>query len=91
MASRIEFAPGVEKQLDRAGPENARRILRFLRDRVAAADDPRTLGKPLKGKFSELWRYRAGDFRILCEIDVRKPLVLVLHIGHRREIYRQAR
>ncbi len=49
--------------------------------------DPRTLGKPLKGRFSELWRYRVGDYRVVCELRDELLVVLVVRIGHRRGVY----
>ncbi len=57
-------------------------------ERVAPSDDPRELGMALKGSLGDLWRYRVGDFRILCDIQDRKVTILVLQIGNRREVYR---
>jgi mRNA interferase RelE/StbE len=58
-------------------------------ERVAKLENPRSLGQALQGsKFGEYWRYRVGDFRIVCEIQDKKVVVLVLRVGHRREIYR---
>jgi mRNA interferase RelE/StbE len=57
-------------------------------ERVAPSDDPRELGKVLKGSFGDLWRYRVGDFRALCDIQNEVSTVLVLQIGNRREVYR---
>lgn len=51
-------------------------------------DDPRTLAKPLQGEYGELWRYRVGPYRIICEIRDSELIVLVLRVGHRREVYR---
>jgi len=63
--------------------------VRFLRERVSRLDDPRTIGEPLKGsRFAGLWRYRAGDYRILCDIQDERVTVLVVLMGHRREMYR---
>lgn len=58
-------------------------------ERVARLDDPRSIGQALSGpQFGCYWRYRVGDYRTVCEIQEKKIVVLVLHIGHRREIYR---
>jgi len=54
---------------------------------MAALDDPRELGKPLKGGLSQLWRYRFGDFRVICELHDDALVVLVIRIGHRRDVY----
>ena len=89
MAWTIDFTPEAAKALSRLGAQAQTRIVRFLRDRVAPADNPRALGEPLKGsRFSGLWRYRAGDYRILCEIEDERVRVLVVLLGHRREIYK---
>jgi len=64
-------------------------VLRFLADRVQGSDDPRTLGEALKGPVvGRYWKYRVGDYRIICDIQDALLLVLVVRIGHRREIYR---
>lgn len=51
-------------------------------------EDPRQLGKPLQGRLSELWCYRVGDYRLVCELRDEALVVLVVRIGHRREVYR---
>jgi len=66
----------------------ARRVLDFVDDRVAMQEDARTLGKALSGALGTLWRYRAGDFRAICEIQDRAKIVLVLQIGNRGKTYR---
>ena len=88
MAWTIEFDPRVEKDLRRIGPQAARRILDYLRDRVAMLDDPRQLGQPLKGPLAALWRYRVGDYRVVCELRDEVLVVLVLRVGHRKAVYR---
>lgn len=86
MAWRIEFAPGAAKDLSRLEREDARRILAFLKEWVLK--DPRSLGGPLHGPaYGELWRYRVGDFRILCRLEDGMWTVLVVRIGHRRDVY----
>ena len=51
-------------------------------------EDPRSTGKALKGNLSKLWRYRVGDYRLVCDIEDQKILITVLRVGHRREIYK---
>ncbi len=82
----IEFTPDAAKQLEKLGKENAKRILTFLRERVQP--DPRQPGKMLKGSQREFWRYRVGDYRILAHIEETRFVVLVVKLGHRKEIYR---
>lgn len=87
MAWKIEFDQDVEKDLKKIDSQTQRRIFDYLRQRVATNPDPRTLGKPLRGKLSGLFRYRVGDYRIICQIDDQAVLVVVITIGHRKEIY----
>jgi mRNA interferase RelE/StbE len=89
LAWQIEFTPEAEKQLAKIDRQPAKRIIHFLRERVAIAEDPRRLGKALKGVLREFWRYRVGDYRIICRIEGDRLLVLVVRVAHRREGYRQ--
>ena len=66
----------------------ARRTSDFLRMRLARDRDPRHLAKSLKGEINNYWRFRVGDFRLICDIQDEKLRVLVIRIAHRREIYR---
>ncbi|MGO9938062.1 MAG: type II toxin-antitoxin system RelE family toxin [Terracidiphilus sp.] len=88
MTWTIEYAESARKQLRKLDKPVARRIVEFMDKRVAPSDDPRELGMALKGSLGDLWRYRVGDFRILCDIQDRKVTILVLQIGNRREVYR---
>ena len=88
MAWTIEFDKRVEKDLRALGPQAGRRILAFLRQRIAPLDDPRQIGKPLTGKLGELWRYRVGPYRIIASIEDDDFLILVVRIAHRRKVYR---
>lgn len=89
MAYRVEIAESAERELKKLDRQHRTRILKFLRDRIAKLDDPRAIGKALKGsELGEFWRYRVGEFRLICRIEDERVLVLVLRIGHRREIYR---
>jgi mRNA interferase RelE/StbE len=85
----IEFDDAAKKDLAKLDRQIARRITGFLRERVAPLDDPRSLGHALKGAaLGELWRYRVGDYRIICDIQDKALRILVVTIGNRREIYR---
>lgn len=90
MAWQIEFSPAADKALTKLGVDTQKRIVRFLRERVANMDDPRSTGKSLVGPtLSELWRYRVGDYRIFCRIEDERICIVVVEIGHRREVYRK--
>ena len=87
MGWRIEYARSVRKSVEKLDPPVRRRIREYLENRVANLEDPRQLGKPLKGELAGFWRYRIGDFRVVCELRDETLVVLVLHIGHRKEVY----
>ncbi len=89
MAWRIEISPSARKELRKIDPQAARRILKFLSERVLRETDPRAIGEALKGsRLGEFWKYRVGSYRIICAIEDGRLLVLVLRVGNRREIYR---
>jgi mRNA interferase RelE/StbE len=89
MTWRIEFDPAAAKELRKLGETSARRIVEFLSTRIATLDDPHNLGEVLKGRFGELWKYRIGDYRIIVDIRDNVLLILVVRVGHRREIYKR--
>ncbi|MFZ5490957.1 MAG: type II toxin-antitoxin system RelE family toxin [Pseudomonadota bacterium] len=84
----IDYTGTARKQLLKLDKQTARRIVDFMDSRVARADDPRSIGKALSGPLGGFWRYRVGDCRVICDIQDGAVRVLVLEIGHRREVYR---
>ena len=89
MAWRIELHPQAEKELSKLDPEVARKIVRFLRERVAPLEDPRSIGEALKGpELGRFGKYRVGDYRLICHIQDQRITILVVTIGHRRNVYR---
>jgi mRNA interferase RelE/StbE len=89
MTWRIDLTPQARSDFKRIGNVEAQRILKFLRKRIQDSDDPRSMGKALAGvELGGLWRYRVGDYRILCRIEDEILCVLVVKIGHRREVYK---
>ena len=89
MAWRIEFDAAAKKDLEKLDKPAAKRITEFLRTRLLPLEDPRTLGAALRGpRFGELWKYRVGDYRIICRIEDDRLCVLVVAVGNRREVYR---
>jgi mRNA interferase RelE/StbE len=89
MAYAIEFAATAARELDSLDAQHRKRILKFLHERLAPLDNPRSLGQALRGsQLGEFWKYRVGDYRLICKIEDRRLLILVLRIGHRREVYR---
>lgn len=84
---RVEFDRDAAKEFRKLGEPARRTILRYLRERVATAEDPRRFGKALAGEFAGLWRYRIGDYRLIVSFEEDRLVVLVLRVGHRREVY----
>ncbi len=85
---KIEITRSAEKQIKKLGRAAQAAILRFLRERLLSAENPRQLGKPLQGEKGGLWRYRIGDYRLICDIQDEKITILVLRVGHRKDVYR---
>jgi len=89
MAWTVELSAEADRQLSKLDTPQAKRILKFLYERVARLDDPRSLGQALHGsQLGEFWKYRVGDYRLICKLEDNRLVVLVLRLGHRREIYR---
>jgi mRNA interferase RelE/StbE len=84
----IKYTEIAAKQIKKLDKTIAKKILQYLSVRVAKQKDPTLLGKPLLHNKSGLWRYRIDDYRIICKIENKQLTVLVLRIGHRKEIYR---
>jgi len=85
----IELTESAANQLRRLDRPVARRIVRFLRERVATADDPRSLGAALKGdELGRFWKYRVGDHRVIADIRDRDIRIVVVRLGHRSGVYR---
>ena len=88
MAYSVELSAEVDRELSKLDAQQAKRILKFLRQRVAKLDDPRSIGEALHGsRLGEFWKYRVGDYRLISKIEDDRLLVLVLRVGHRKEIY----
>ncbi len=89
MAYSVELSAEVDRELDKLDAQHSKRILKFLRERVAKLDDPRSIGEALHGsRLGEFWKYRVGNYRLICKIEDDRLVVLVLRIGDRKEIYR---
>lgn len=88
MAWQVEFDPDALKELMRLDRPVQIRLIAFLRDRLAPLDDPRSLGEALSGsRLGSYWKYRVGDWRIVCDIQDQRVVVRVLRLGNRREVY----
>ena len=84
----VDFDPRALAELQKLDRVVQKRILKFLRERIAGPAGARELGKPLTGEKVGLWRYRVGDYRIVCSVSDEQHRVQVLRIGHRKDVYR---
>jgi mRNA interferase RelE/StbE len=84
----IEISDFAEKQLKKLDRPIQSRILNYLDDRLEGCKNPQHFGEPLKASKSGFWRYRIGDYRVICEIQTSRLVVLALSIRHRRETYK---
>jgi mRNA interferase RelE/StbE len=83
----VTFDVPAAKQFRKLDHQTQTRIMNYLHGRIETSIDPRRFGKGLSNDMAGLWRYRVGDYRIICEIRDHELVVLVIGVGHRREIY----
>ena len=88
MAWAVELLASAADALDQLDPAHQQRLWRFLRERLSRTDNPRQSGKALTGRYAGLWRYRVGDYRLVCHLDDVRLVAVVVKIGHRSEVYR---
>lgn len=88
MAWKIAITKTATKQLEKLDSVMQKRIISFLKEKIEASNNPRQFGKALQGNKHRLWRYRVGDYRLICNIEDKAITVLVLAVGHRKEVYR---
>jgi len=90
MAWKIRFDPVAERELDKLDRPIAMRILKFLTERLAPSDNPRSLGAPLTGsKLGDFWKYRIGKYRVIASIEDEAVTILVLKVDKRSDVYKQ--
>ena len=87
MVWQIQFDPKAVKELQKLDNVAQKRIIRYLKTQVAVQSNPRIFGRGLKGDKQGLWRYRVGDYRIICDIRDQHLIVLVVKIGPRQSVY----
>lgn len=85
---RTEYTDVAERALLKLDKPVRERILAFFRERAEKLEDPKVVAEPLVGELRGLWRFRVGDYRIICDIRHEVLLILVLQVGHRKEVYR---
>ena len=88
MAWKIEFSKKADQAFSKLDQETRKRIIRFLQERIAPSDNPRSLGAALEGdRFKRFWKYRVGDYRLVCDIQDQIVTVLIVKIGNRKDVY----
>ena len=87
MAWQIEWELRASHELLKLDKQTQREIVKYLDERIASGNDPRVFGTALTRNLAGLWRYRIGDYRVLCKILDEQLIVIVVHVAHRREVY----
>ncbi len=87
MTWTINYTDTARKQLRKLDKQTARRIVDYMDCRIKENENPRSLGKALRGELGEFWRYRVGNIRVICDIQDNVLNVLVVKIGHRKDVY----
>ena len=87
MAWKVEITDTARKQLAKLDHQVQVSIIRYLRERIATEENPRRFGAPLRRELVNRWKYRIGAYRLICDIQDDKLLVLVLLLGHRSRVY----
>ncbi|MCC7517358.1 MAG: type II toxin-antitoxin system RelE/ParE family toxin [Pseudomonadales bacterium] len=87
MTWSVEFDDAARKELRQLDHQAQQAILRYLRERIATDEDPRRFGKALSRELAGLWRYRIQNYRLICHIENQTLTVLVLRVGHRKDVY----
>ncbi|MFZ0394335.1 MAG: type II toxin-antitoxin system RelE/ParE family toxin [Terracidiphilus sp.] len=85
----VEFDDRARRELRKLDPNTQHEILRYLRTRIAGPEDPQRFGKPLRTNLAGLWRYRVGEYRLICRFENSRLVVFVIKMGHRRDVYEE--
>ena len=88
---RIEYTDVAERAILAFDKPVRTRILTYMRERVAPSEDPKLLAESLSGEFRGLWRFRVGDYRVICDLQQDVRVVEVQDVGHRSRIYKSRR
>lgn len=87
MKYKVQLTERATKSLKKIDKTHAQKILLWLNKNINGCENPRTYGKALTGNFSECWRYRIGDYRLIAKIVDNIVTVIIVDIGHRKNIY----
>lgn len=87
MAWQIKINKNIQRELGKLDKQTAKRITSKLRE-ISQLDNPRSMGKALSGNKAGFWRYRVGDYRIICDIEDEELVILVVEVNHRSKVYK---
>ena len=88
MTWTIEWDERAFKEFKSLDKKAQKDILRYLKERIASDEDPKRFGKPLSHDLTGLWKYRLGDYRIICRIEDHKLVVFIVRVRHRKDAYK---
>lgn len=88
MIYELKYEAKAVKQIKKLDPATRKLIKSWIEKNLLNTENPRQHGKGLTGSLSQYWRYRVGDYRILAEINDNEIIIIIVEVGHRREIYR---
>ena len=88
MSYHVELTERAVKELKKLDKHTAALILGWVRKHLEGCEEPRAFGKGLTANRSGKWRYRIGDYRLICDIEDNRLLILILDVGHRSEVYK---
>jgi mRNA interferase RelE/StbE len=84
---KVEWDDRARKELRKLDSPIQKEILNYLRVRIAESNSPRLFGQSLTGNKAGLWRYRVGNYRLICRLEDHALVVFVIGVGHRKEVY----
>ncbi len=87
MSYKVEYSKTAQKQIRKLDNYTKVMLMNWINNNLVDCDDPRSKGKALKGNLKSQWRYRVGNYRILCDIEDGRLVILVISVGHRKDIY----
>ncbi len=87
MAWEIKVSDTAKKQLAKIDRQAQEDIFKYLRQRIAVAEDPKAHGDPLRKDLAGLWKYRVGSYRLIGDIQDQKLVFLVVRVSHRKNVY----
>lgn len=87
MAYKVVFSYEFDKEFSKLDHYTQTIIIKWIEKHIENCENPRDFGKPLTNNLKGLWRYRIGDYRLLCEIHDNELIIFALSIGHRKEVY----